>query len=60
MKLPQQDNYCDCGLFLLAYIDYFTAGKPRALRLAKRQKVDQHDLEGALAPEPYNPKYPKP
>ena len=47
VKVPQQDNYCDCGLFLLAFIDYFTAGMPRSLRLAKRAKVDQHDLEGA-------------
>ena len=26
--LPKQDNYCDCGLFTLTYIHYFTYAPP--------------------------------
>ncbi|KAJ9522797.1 hypothetical protein QJQ45_019785, partial [Haematococcus lacustris] len=26
--LPQQDNHCDCGLFLLSYIDFFCHADP--------------------------------
>ena len=29
--LPQQDNHCDCGLFLLTYLDYFTYNPPKQL-----------------------------
>lgn len=27
-RLPKQDNDFDCGLFLLAYLEFFTAGNP--------------------------------
>ncbi len=26
--LPHQDNHCDCGLFVLAYLHFFTAYPP--------------------------------
>ena len=29
--LPQQDNHCDCGLFLLTYLNYFTHNPPKQL-----------------------------
>ena len=29
--LPQQDNHCDCGLFLLTYLDYFAYQPPAQL-----------------------------
>ncbi|KAG2502197.1 hypothetical protein HYH03_000684 [Edaphochlamys debaryana] len=28
-RLPKQNNHHDCGLFLLSYIHFFTAGNPR-------------------------------
>ena len=27
--LPQQDNHCDCGLFLLTYTEFFCHAQPR-------------------------------
>ena len=27
-ELPHQDNHCDCGLFVLAYLHFFTAYPP--------------------------------
>jgi hypothetical protein len=29
--IPVQDNHCDCGLFVLTYLEYFVAGLPPAL-----------------------------
>jgi Ulp1 family protease len=29
--LPKQDNHCDCGLFVLAYMEYFVHANPPAL-----------------------------
>ena len=29
--LPQQDNHCDCGLFLLTYLNYFAYQPPAQL-----------------------------
>jgi hypothetical protein len=29
--LPKQDNHCDCGLFVLAYLEYFVHANPPAL-----------------------------
>lgn len=43
-QLPQQDNHCDCGLFLLAYTEFFCHAAPHAITtaaldaLAKRKK----------------------
>ncbi len=31
--LPKQDNYCDCGLFTLTYIHFFTHGPPHSFKL---------------------------
>ena len=47
--MPKQDNGYDCGVFVLAYIEYFVAGAPCAVRLAKRWKVEPRDLESAPA-----------
>jgi Ulp1 family protease len=33
-KVPVQDNHCDCGLFVLTYLEYFVAGLPEALNKA--------------------------
>ncbi len=27
VRLPKQDNHCDCGLFLLSYVEFFAAGE---------------------------------
>ena len=29
LQLPQQDNFCDCGLFLLTYAEFFTHSPAR-------------------------------
>jgi hypothetical protein len=49
VKLPMQDNYCDCGLFLLTYVDFFTYSLPKALRLTiqLRRGLDVDELTGA-------------
>ncbi|KAK9906862.1 hypothetical protein WJX75_009356 [Coccomyxa subellipsoidea] len=48
VKLPMQDNYCDCGLFLLTYVDFFTYSLPKALRLTiqLRRGLDVDELTG--------------
>ena len=28
-RLPQQNNHCDCGLFLLTFIEFFCYGAPK-------------------------------
>ncbi len=30
-RLPKQDNHCDCGLFLLCYVEFFCHAQPRAI-----------------------------
>jgi len=30
-SIPFQDNHCDCGLFLLTYLEYFVHARPPAL-----------------------------
>ena len=47
LQLPQQDNYCDCGLFLLAYADFFTHSLPAHICTRSRQRLDPAELEGA-------------
>ena len=37
-KIPVQDNHCDCGLFLLTYLEYFVAARPTAIN--RRAVVD--------------------
>jgi hypothetical protein len=46
-KLPMQDNHCDCGLFLLTYVDFFTHGLPAAIRFSAKKQIDFTELEGA-------------
>lgn len=50
VKLPMQDNHCDCGLFLLTYLDFFTHGLPDNLRLTIRSNraLDPSEILGAL------------
>ena len=47
LPLPRQDNHCDCGLFLLAYLHYFCAGLPQRMTLSKERPIDHAALEGA-------------
>lgn len=48
--VPSQDNHCDCGLFVCAYVEYFTSALPQALnlpavtRLTKEYTNDGIDL----------------
>ncbi|BDA46428.1 probable Sentrin-specific protease 7 at N-terminal half [Coccomyxa sp. Obi] len=48
VKLPMQDNHCDCGLFLLTYLDFFTQGLPASFRLTIHSKkgLDSSELLG--------------
>lgn len=47
LQLPQQDNFCDCGLFLLTYAEFFTHSLPDHIRTKSRQRLDPAELEGA-------------
>ncbi|KXZ45867.1 hypothetical protein GPECTOR_50g661 [Gonium pectorale] len=47
-RLPMQDNHTDCGLFLLAYVDFFTAGNPERVVM---QGSNARDVT-AVAPKP--------
>ena len=46
LQLPQQDNFCDCGLFLLTYAEFFTHSLPDHIRTKSRQRLDPAKLEG--------------
>ena len=41
-----QDNHCDCGLFLLAFLEYFVFSPPRGL---KADAVKEGKVAGPLA-----------
>jgi hypothetical protein len=50
--LPKQDNYCDCGLFTLTYIHFFTFSPPQKLNYT----LDQlHRLGGTPFFLPFSP-----
>lgn len=38
-SVPQQDNHCDCGLFLCTYVEYFTFSPPPALNKAALEAI---------------------
>lgn len=44
--LPKQDNYCDCGLFTLTYIHFFTYGAPEAFKFG----MDLQRMGGGTPP----------
>ena len=46
-QLPLQDNFCDCGLFLLTYAEFFTHSLPDHIRTKSRQRLDPAELAGA-------------
>ena len=46
LQLPLQDNFCDCGLFLLTYAEFFTHSLPDHIRTKSRQRLDPAELEG--------------
>jgi Ulp1 family protease len=55
MPVPKQDNHCDCGLFVCAFVEFFTASLPKALNvsalhvLKKNYHEDGIDLwEGSM------------
>lgn len=37
--LPKQDNYCDCGLFALTYIHFFTFAPPEKVNFDHLDKM---------------------
>lgn len=47
LNLPQQDNYCDCGLFLLTYADYFTHSLPEVIKTKSKKTLEPPELEGS-------------
>ena len=46
LQLPLQDNFCDCGLFLLTYAEFFAHSLPDYIRTRSRQRLDPAELEG--------------
>lgn len=44
--LPQQDNHCDCGLFLLTYLEYFCFDPPATIHCNRLEA----SLRGGLLP----------
>ncbi len=55
MNVPKQDNHCDCGLFVCAFVEFFIAALPKALNvpalsaLKKQYVKDGIDLwEGTM------------
>ncbi|KAK9818403.1 hypothetical protein WJX72_012123 [[Myrmecia] bisecta] len=43
LPVPQQDNHCDCGLFLLAYLHYFLHSLPAHIHVNTADKLqDTH------------------
>eukprot|EP00877_Chromochloris_zofingiensis_P014687 jgi/Chrzof1/9472/Cz04g04110.t1 len=38
--VPKQDNHCDCGLFLLTYLEFFVYAAPEAINLNVLMKKD--------------------
>ncbi|PNH06300.1 Sentrin-specific protease 7 [Tetrabaena socialis] len=54
-RLPKQDNHTDCGLFLLAYMDFFTSANPACVALnGGGNAADVLPLD--VAPEAADPK----
>lgn len=45
-NLPKQANLCDCGLFVLTYIEFFCACLPDTITAAAKGKKFQVDLRG--------------
>jgi Ulp1 family protease len=57
MNVPRQDNHCDCGLFVCAFVEFFTAALPKSLNtsaltaLRTKYHKDALDLwEGTMRP----------
>lgn len=51
-NLPKQTNLCDCGLFVLAYIEFFCACLPDAISASPKAKkfvVNLRGLAGRLS-----------
>ena len=38
-QVPRQNNYCDCGLFVLAYMDFWTHAPPDQVELCEKGAV---------------------
>eukprot|EP00803_Ostreobium_quekettii_P010268 evm.model.scf_2009.1 EVM.evm.TU.scf_2009.1 scf_2009:9898-23560(-) len=41
VDVPQQDNHCDCGLFLLMYTEYFMHAAPRAINVDRLDQLQR-------------------
>eukprot|EP00798_Chlamydomonas_sp_ICE-L_P026299 gene26299-17392_t len=55
-RLPNQDNHCDCGLFLLSFIEFFCHARPDITRGAvqefnKKKTAHSNLLSDTLLPE---------
>lgn len=52
-NIPIQPNHCDCGLFVLTYLEYFVAGLPAALntRAVRAAASKKHPLDGGWGKE---------
>lgn len=46
-QVPLQNNYSDCGVFLLHYIELFLQTCPRKLEDFKRWKISDIDIAAA-------------
>lgn len=40
-KLPKQDNHCDCGLFLLTFVEFFCHAAPKQLAYEVAQALEK-------------------
>ncbi len=45
-SVPQQDNHCDCGLYVLAFVEFFAYANPAAVTMkALNALIARHDQE---------------
>ena len=47
--LPKQDNYCDCGLFTLTYIHFFTFQAPESVEIERLESMGGQLLGATLS-----------
>ena len=47
--LPKQDNYCDCGLFTLTYIHFFTFQAPESVEIERMESMGGQLLGATLS-----------
>jgi len=60
-KVPSQDHYCDCGLFVCAFVDFFAEAMPPALNLSALEELGKEfDRDGRDLWEPSSMEFEEP